>query len=156
MSSFEIDVTNDEELCLKLQKAPKQIRTQTVMLVGQDFKNKVEKEFRKDKAKTSIPETTNAYQIDNSQASNGKVIVYSDRGKYMKWAEEGRGPIHAKPGKVLAFELRKNCSLGEKGDIIYRKSVGPWKGRQDIPTAINQVEPRIQGLFQKACQRVKL
>lgn len=59
--------------------------------------------------------------------------------------EEGRGPIEAGPGKVLAFEVG--------GRMVFTKRVGPARAQPFMRPALQQSRAQIVALFGKALQR---
>lgn len=52
---------------------------------------------------------------------------------YALWVENGRGPVHARPGGVLAF-VPKGGSR-----VIFRTSVGPAKGIKFLRRALDDL-----------------
>lgn len=52
---------------------------------------------------------------------------------YAKWAEGGRGPIVARPGKVLAFRPRGSST------VVFAKRVGPAKAIRFLENALKSL-----------------
>lgn len=50
--------------------------------------------------------------------------------KYARWVHDGRGPITAKPGKVLAFKPKGSNA------VVFARSVGPAKGQPFLTKAL--------------------
>ena len=59
--------------------------------------------------------------------------------------EEGRGPIEAGPGKVLAFEVG--------GRMVFTKRVGPARAQPFMRPALQQSRAQVVALFGQALQR---
>lgn len=65
---------------------------------------------------------------------------------YAKHVEFGRGPIHAKPGGALRFEIG--------GKVIFAKSVGPAKARPFLFRAFRELRGQIAAEFRKVTPAV--
>jgi hypothetical protein len=61
--------------------------------------------------------------------------------------EEGRGPITAKPGKVLVFP-------GKDGKTVFTKRVGPYAGTKFMSRALDTARPFIEARVDAATQRL--
>lgn len=138
MPTFEIDVRNKAEITSLLDKYGKEVQKSFLLYVGQD----TERLWRVEATGTKRHkgEYRNSFKRETSTNS---VSVFTDV-EWAKYVEEGRGPITASSGKALHF-------FTTDGTEVFAKSVGPYEGRHDIPKVISQVEGRIQGLFEKAC-----
>lgn len=75
----------------------------------------------------------------------GVVGVVGSNVKYARIVEEGRGPVVAK-GRALRFEIG--------GQIIFRKSVGPAKGKPYLRPALQRNRARIGREFDTALKRI--
>lgn len=136
MPSFEIKV--NDKLGINLAKFPKEVQRTTLKLIGDDVKRYWTREATGTKRHKG--EYRNSFSVESTDS---QVTVYTDL-KWAKYVEEGRGPVEAKDGGVLCFEVN--------GETIFAKRVSAYEGRHDIPKVINSVEPRIEGLFKKACE----
>jgi hypothetical protein len=67
---------------------------------------------------------------------------------YMKWVEEGRGPIDAGPGRVLRF-VPKGSSTP-----IYRRRVGPAKGHHMFRKGVQRLRPLVGREFRTVTQNI--
>ncbi len=76
---------------------------------------------------TTIPATFAGGQMRAGWGSYGT--------NYIEWLEKGRGAIVAGPGKVLRFKPKGSSTY------IYRKRVGPAKGRFMFEKALRRLEP---------------
>ena len=82
----------------------------------------------------------NYFRVTNTSLEVG--VVYEEF-PYFKWALEGRGPVRAKPGKMLRF-------FNDYGKPIFRKQVGPAPARPVIfltPGEITECEGWISDQF---------
>lgn len=136
MSSFEINV--NDKLGIDLQKYPKDVQRTTLKLIGADVKRYWTIEATGTKRHKG--EYRNSFMIDTTDS---QVTVYTDL-EWAKYVEEGRGPVTARPGGALCFEIN--------GEKIFAKRVKAYQGRHDRNKVINNIEPRIEGLFKKACE----
>lgn len=146
MSSFEIDIRGDKELCAKLETSPRKVKEEFLLLVGQDTERYIRKEA------TGTKRHKGEYRKSfKREQETGQVTIFTDL-KWAKFVHDGTRPhiIRPKNRKALSFTWN-----GEK--VIYKQVKHPgYGGRHDIPHAISKVEPRLEGLFKKACQRVDL
>lgn len=76
---------------------------------------------------TTIPATFAGGQMRAGWGSYGT--------NYIEWLENGRGSIVAGPGKVLRFKPKGSSSY------IYRKRVGPARGRFMFAKAVRRLQP---------------
>lgn len=60
---------------------------------------------------------------------------------YAKYVEFGRGPVHARPGGFLRFEIG--------GRVIYARSVGPARAKPFLYRAFNALRGRITAEFRR-------
>lgn len=61
--------------------------------------------------------------------------------------EEGRGPIVAKPGKLLAFQ-------GDDGTMVFTKRVKGFTGIKFMQRALDDSKPEIDATVQEAADRL--
>jgi hypothetical protein len=60
---------------------------------------------------------------------------YGTNVPYARFHEEGRGPIVARPGRVLRFTIN--------GKVLFRKRVGPAKGRRFFKGSLDWLRPQV-------------
>jgi hypothetical protein len=76
--------------------------------------------------------------------SGGAQAIVAASTPYARFVEEGRGPVVASPGKVLRF------TIGSQ--VIYRKRVGPARGRWYMRTAFQRNQAGAVRLVRQAGQ----
>lgn len=64
-----------------------------------------------------------------------------------KWVEKGRGPVHARPGGKLKFQIKS------RGPYLYRTSVGPAPARPFMKPSIRRMRPIARKRFRDAALR---
>lgn len=81
------------------------------------------------------------------RATGGGVIgVVGTNVKYARIVEEGRGPVVARAGGMLRFEIG--------GQVIFRNRVGPAKGKPYLKPGLRANQARIEREFDGAIIRV--
>lgn len=66
----------------------------------------------------------------------GEVYADTHTAPWFKWFEKGRGSVHVKKAKALHFCV--------KGKHIFRKSAGPFSGRDTMKKGVRTAEPKVQ------------
>lgn len=67
-------------------------------------------------------ELLGSFEIEDLSRDQKALFRVGPTVHYAKWVEEGRGPIHARPGGVLAFKPKGSSKM------VFAKRVGPAKG----------------------------
>lgn len=65
--------------------------------------------------------------------ATGDAIYVEAATFYARWVENGRGPVYARPGGVLAFVPKGGTR------VIFRKRVGPAKGIRFLRRALDDL-----------------
>ena len=77
------------------------------------------------------------------------VVMYGPSSKYpADWVEHGRGPVRARDGGYLKFQIKK------RGPIIFAKEVGPAAPRPFMRPSVARLRPTAVKLFGDAVMRV--
>ena len=88
----------------------------------------------------SIIATPGRYAGGTVSASYGTNVPYA------RYHEEGRGAIDAGPGRVLRFEIG--------GKVLFRRRVGPAKGRFYMKKSRDWLEPQVAAEMRKRVQNI--
>lgn len=64
-----------------------------------------------------------------------------------RWVEFGRGPVYARPGGALKFQIKG------RGPYLYRKSVGPAPARPFMRPSVARLRPLATKMFGEAVMR---
>lgn len=64
------------------------------------------------------------------------------------WVEQGRGPVFARAGSSLKFQIKGS------GPYLFRKNVGPARPRPFMRPSVARVRPIVAKLFGDAMNRV--
>jgi hypothetical protein len=84
-----------------------------------------------------------------TRAGDTYTIKYGPNEEYPgTWVEQGRGPVSARPGGKLRFQIKG------AGPYIFRKSVGPAAPRPFMKPSAARVGPRVIKLFGDVMSRV--
>lgn len=71
---------------------------------------------------------------------------YGTATPYARYVEEGRGPVVAGPGRMLRFTIG--------GRVLYRKRVGPARGRFMFRKGLQRLRPLVPREFANVTQRI--
>lgn len=87
-----------------------------------------------------------AYQTQAQATSTSASFRITNTTPYIRFVTEGRGPVEAKPGKMLRFVIN--------GRVFFRKRVGPAKANPFDEKAAQQMESDLNGLAESVARRI--
>lgn len=77
----------------------------------------------------------------------GRVLIRGSKVKYAYWADQGRGPVVARPGKVLRF-------IANNGQVVFTKFAKAFPGHKFMERGLKQSEAHINRAMDQAFERV--
>lgn len=79
-------------------------------------------------------------------AGGTAMAMYGTNVPYARWVEEGRGPVVAKRARALRFTIN--------GRVLFRKRVGPAKGKFYMKRSRDWLEPQLDVEFRAVVVRI--
>lgn len=142
---FDIRFDDAKEFAARMAQAPQIVGDELttgvdrLTLQGERF-TKVETPVRTGHLRRSIAMTPAVFAGGVATGSWGTATPYA------RYVEEGRGPVVASPGKMLRFTVG--------GRVLFRKRVGPARGRFMFRKALQRVRPLVQREMSAAISRI--
>jgi hypothetical protein len=143
--SISVDLGDIGDFNRRMQQAPQIIREEMVKGVNNATSAGTRQAHAYAPVKTGFLRGT---IIRQPAAFAGGTVTgsYGTNTTYARIVEEGRGPVVAKPGKYLRFEIG--------GKVFFRKRVGPAKGKFYMKRSRQWLEPQLSAEFRAVAQRI--
>lgn len=145
--SFDIRFDDAARFAARMAQAPQ--------IVGDELTRSVDRITLQGERFTKVETPVRTGHLRRSIAMSPAVFVggaatgsWGTATPYARYVEEGRGPVVAGPGKVLRF-VPKGSSTP-----IYRKRVGPARGRFMFRKALQRVRPLVGREMRDGVRRI--
>lgn len=142
MSSISVDASEVIALASRMAGAEPIIRQ--CLLQGVDRAGKLVEGSAKGNAPVRTGHLRRSITSRAEAVGSGAQAIVGTAVPYARWVEEGRGPVVARRGRFLRFEIG--------GRVIYARQVGPARGQWYMKRALQSNRGTIIRILRKAAR----